>query len=160
MIYRTSKYWQICKCEPQDVANCRTTVLLLSKPHSSLCTSGSKFREVVKAIGDKIVVFDPPDDGQDGLKSIFTSQRNKDLKFSFDHVFGQESSQLDVYRCTTATILDDVLNGYVHVFHQVDFLKWQFDGTIFIHCHRLLTSTTNVSYTKNVLKMLGKCSLV
>ena len=58
------------------------------------------------------MVFDPPDDGDNGLKTIFTSQRNKDLKFSFDHVFGPESSQLDVYRCTTATILDDVLNGY------------------------------------------------
>ena len=67
----------------------------------------------MKAIGDKIVVFDPPDDNSNGLKQIFTSQRNKDLKFSFDHVFGPESSQLDVYRCTTATILDDVLNGSV-----------------------------------------------
>ena len=86
---------------------------LVYPQHLTLTTTGSKFREVVKAIGDKIVVFDPPDDNSNGLKQIFTSQRNKDLKFSFDHVFGPESSQLDVYRCTTATILDDVLNGSV-----------------------------------------------
>lgn len=72
----------------------------------------SQFREVVKSIGDKVLVFDPPGEDDGGLKKIFTSQRNKDLKFSFDHVFGPESSQLDVYRCTTATILDDVLNGF------------------------------------------------
>ena len=79
--------------------------------------AASQFREVVKSIGDKVLVFDPPGEDDGGLKKIFTSQRNKDLKFSFDHVFGPESSQLDVYRCTTATILDDVLNGLV----QLDF---------------------------------------
>ena len=72
---------------------------------------GSKFREIVKPIGASTVVFDPPEDDGNNLKKIFTSQQNKDLKFAFDHVFGPESSQLDVYRNTTAPILDDVLQG-------------------------------------------------
>eukprot|EP00116_Pleurobrachia_bachei_P018942 sb/3479204/ len=72
----------------------------------------SKFREIVKPIGASTVVFDPPDaDDGNNLKKIFTSQKNKDLKFAFDHVFGPESSQLDVYRNTTSPILDDVLQG-------------------------------------------------
>ena len=66
----------------------------------------------MKPIGASTVVFDPPDDGDgNNLKKIFTSQKNKDLKFAFDHVFGPESSQLDVYRNTTSPILDDVLQG-------------------------------------------------
>lgn len=58
-------------------------------------------------------MFDPPDSNKEGLKSIFTSQKNKDIKYSFDHVFGPEASQSDVYQCTTATVLDNVLDGSV-----------------------------------------------
>ena len=67
-----------------------------------------KFKQVVQAVGTKTVLFDPPDESN---KSIFTSQRNKDLRFAFDNVFGPECTQLDVYQQTTAHILDDVING-------------------------------------------------
>ena len=75
--------------------------------------SGPNLRQVVQALGEKTVVFDPPETDAFGnkKKAVFSSQNSKDLKFAFDHVFGPETSQLDIYKSTTATILDSVMGG-------------------------------------------------
>ncbi|XP_065072856.1 kinesin-like protein KIF19 isoform X2 [Ochlerotatus camptorhynchus] len=38
--------------------------------------------------------------------------RNKPKKYNYDHVFGESSTQEEVYKTTTASLVQDVLNGY------------------------------------------------
>ncbi|XP_033846857.1 kinesin-like protein KIF18A [Periophthalmus magnuspinnatus] len=76
------------------------------------------FRNVVQVVDNHMLIFDPkqPD------VSCFGSQRvrnrdvnkrpNKDLKFVFDHVFGENSTQVDIFENTTKAIIDGVMNGF------------------------------------------------
>ncbi|XP_069056962.1 kinesin-like protein KIF18B [Pleurodeles waltl] len=72
---------------------------------------------VVQVVDRSMLVFDPEESDQ---ASVFAGLRNhegpkrkcKDLKFMFDHVFGETSSQQEVFQHTTKDILDGVLNGY------------------------------------------------
>ncbi|XP_054626789.1 kinesin-like protein KIF18A [Dunckerocampus dactyliophorus] len=77
-----------------------------------------KFRNVVQVIDNHMIIFDP----KEADVSCFGSQRlrnrdvnkraNKDLKFVFDHVFGENSTQDDVFENTTKGVLDGVMNGF------------------------------------------------
>ncbi|XP_072321500.1 kinesin-like protein KIF18A [Eucyclogobius newberryi] len=76
------------------------------------------FRNVVQVVDNHMLIFDPK---QQDL-SCFGSQRvrsrdinkkaNKDLKFVFDHVFGENSTQVDIFDNTTKAIIDGVMNGF------------------------------------------------
>ncbi|MBN3325000.1 KI18A protein, partial [Atractosteus spatula] len=75
------------------------------------------FRKVVHVVDGHMLVFDPKEQevsffhkkapGRD-----ITKKANKDLKFVFDHVFGEGASQLQVFENSTKGIVDGVLNGY------------------------------------------------
>ncbi|KAL6112995.1 kif18a [Pungitius sinensis] len=75
-------------------------------------------RNVVQVVDNHMLIFDPKE--QD--TSCFGSQRvqnrnvnkkaNKDLKFVFDHVFGENSTQVEIFESTTKGILDGLMNGY------------------------------------------------
>uniref|UniRef100_A0A3Q3RHS6 Kinesin-like protein n=1 Tax=Mastacembelus armatus TaxID=205130 RepID=A0A3Q3RHS6_9TELE len=75
-------------------------------------------RNVVQVVDNHILIFDPKEEDM----SCFGSQRvqsrninkrpNKDLKFVFDHVFGNNSTQLDIFENTTKGVLDGVMNGF------------------------------------------------
>ncbi|XP_068173258.1 kinesin-like protein KIF18A [Antennarius striatus] len=73
-------------------------------------------RNVVQVVDTHMVIFDPKEEDI----SCFKSQRNrninkkanKDLKFVFDHVFGENSTQADVFENTTKGLLDSVMNGF------------------------------------------------
>nr|XP_057933024.1 kinesin-like protein KIF18A isoform X2 [Doryrhamphus excisus] len=77
-----------------------------------------KFRNVVQVVDNHMIIFDPKEEDV----SCFGSQRvrnrninkraNKDLKFVFDHVFGESSTQDDVFENTTKGVLDGVMNGF------------------------------------------------
>ncbi|XP_056672957.1 kinesin-like protein KIF18B isoform X1 [Monodelphis domestica] len=76
-------------------------------------------RPVVQVVDERMLVFDPeePDGGFPGLKwggSIHDGpkKKGKDLKFVFDHVFAETATQQEVFRHTTHSILDGVLQGY------------------------------------------------
>ncbi|XP_054901243.1 kinesin-like protein KIF18A isoform X2 [Poeciliopsis prolifica] len=75
-------------------------------------------RNVVQVVDNHMLIFDPKEEDM----SCFGSQRvrnrnvnkraNKDLKFVFDHVFDENSTQLDIFENTTKAILDGVMNGF------------------------------------------------
>lgn len=75
-------------------------------------------RNVVQVVDHHMLIFDPKEEDL----SCFASQRvrnrninkkaNKDLKFVFDHVFDENSTQDDVFENTTKGVLDGVMNGF------------------------------------------------
>ncbi|KAJ2004183.1 tubulin-dependent ATPase kip3 [Coemansia thaxteri] len=76
--------------------------------------NGSKaIRKVVHAIDDHVLVFDPPDENVQQRALVGASnKRHKDIRFVFDRVYGEASTQRDVYEGTTRGLLDSVMNGY------------------------------------------------
>lgn len=78
------------------------------------------FRNVVQVVDNHMLIFDPR---QQDL-SCFGSQpqrvrnrdiskrANKDLKFVFDHVFGENSTQMDIFENTTKGVIEGVMNGF------------------------------------------------
>lgn len=76
------------------------------------------FREVVQAVDENVLVFDPKEApvyeygaGRRRPRDI-RQRRYKDLKFAFDRVFGPSATNTDVYNETTNTVLDGLLTGY------------------------------------------------
>lgn len=75
-------------------------------------------RNVVQVVDSHMLIFDPKEEDL----SCFGSQRvrnrninkraNKDLKFVFDHVFGENSTQADLFESTTKGVLDGLMNGF------------------------------------------------
>lgn len=75
-------------------------------------------QNVVQVVDNHMLIFDPKEEGI----SCFGSQRvrnrninkraNKDLKFVFDHVFGENSTQADIFESTTKGVLDGLMNGF------------------------------------------------
>lgn len=75
-------------------------------------------RNVVQVVDNHMLIFDPKEEDM----SCFGSQRmrnrninkraNKDLKFVFDHVFDENSTQLDIFENTTKGIVDGLMNGF------------------------------------------------
>lgn len=76
------------------------------------------YQNVVQVVDNHMLVFDPKQEDM----SCFGSQRirnrniskkaNKDLKFIFDHVFDENSTQLEIFENTTKVVLDGLLNGF------------------------------------------------
>ncbi|KAM9860980.1 kinesin-like protein KIF18A [Aulostomus maculatus] len=75
-------------------------------------------RNVVQVVDKHMLIFDPKEED----RSCFGPQRlrnrninkkaNKDLKFVFDHVFGEDSTQVDIFENTTKGVIDGVMNGF------------------------------------------------
>ncbi|PIA16753.1 kinesin-domain-containing protein, partial [Coemansia reversa NRRL 1564] len=74
----------------------------------------STLRKVVHTIDDHVLVFDPPDenDGDRRAPVGASNKRHKDIRFVFDRVYGEESTQRDLYEGTTRGLLDSVMSGY------------------------------------------------
>ncbi|XP_069766029.1 kinesin-like protein KIF18A isoform X2 [Narcine bancroftii] len=74
---------------------------------------------VAQMVDENVLVFDPKEDMNDDVfsKAKFrdrdiTHRKRKDLKFVFDRVFNENSTQQQVFEFTTKHILEGVLNGY------------------------------------------------
>ncbi|XP_015239443.1 PREDICTED: kinesin-like protein KIF18A [Cyprinodon variegatus] len=75
-------------------------------------------RNVVQVVDSHMLIFDPKEEDM----SCFGAQRvrgrnlnkraNKDLKFVFDHVFDENSTQVDIFENTTKGVLDGLMNGF------------------------------------------------
>ncbi|XP_060552819.1 kinesin-like protein KIF18A isoform X2 [Ruditapes philippinarum] len=92
-------------------------VVVRIRPPNVKETEGN-FREVVQAVDENVLVFDPKEPssyeyggGRRRPRDI-RQRRNKDLKFAFDHVFDASATNIDVYNETTNTVLTGLLNGY------------------------------------------------
>ncbi|KAK1890608.1 Kinesin-like protein KIF18A [Dissostichus eleginoides] len=75
-------------------------------------------RSVVQVVDNHMLIFDPKEEDASGFGSQrvrnknITKRANKDLKFVFDQVFGEESTQDDLFKGTTKAVLDGLLNGF------------------------------------------------
>ncbi|CAL9701581.1 unnamed protein product [Knipowitschia caucasica] len=73
---------------------------------------------VVQVVDNHMLIFDPKKRdilcfGSQRLRNRNVNKRpNKDLKFVFDHVFGENSTQADIFENTTKAIIDGVMNGF------------------------------------------------
>ncbi|NWI86299.1 KI18A protein, partial [Pitta sordida] len=76
------------------------------------------YTRVVHVIDQHVLVFDPKEEevsffnGKRLAHRDINKRQNKDLKFMFDAVFDEGSSQLDVFEHTTKSLIDGLLNGY------------------------------------------------
>uniref|UniRef100_A0AAY4BUL4 Kinesin-like protein n=1 Tax=Denticeps clupeoides TaxID=299321 RepID=A0AAY4BUL4_9TELE len=75
-------------------------------------------KRVVQVVDKHMLVFDPKEEEVTFFRGQRSTQRDlrkrvpKDLKFVFDTVFGESSTQAEVFDNTTKGIVDSVLNGY------------------------------------------------
>ncbi|MEE6499070.1 hypothetical protein FKM82_003302 [Ascaphus truei] len=101
-----------------EVDDCNhVRVVVRVRPENQKEKEGN-FSRVVQVVDNHILVFDPKVEevsffhGKTVAKRDITKRKNKDLKFVFDGVYGEHSSQQEVYEDTTKIVLDGVLNGY------------------------------------------------
>lgn len=77
-----------------------------------------QFHKVVHVVDKHILVFDPKQEEisffhrKKTTNFDITKRQNKDLKFVFDAVFDETSTQMEVFEHTTKPILHSFLNGY------------------------------------------------
>uniref|UniRef100_A0A8B9KPD7 Kinesin family member 18A n=1 Tax=Astyanax mexicanus TaxID=7994 RepID=A0A8B9KPD7_ASTMX len=92
-------------------------VVVRVRPLNSKEVDGN-LSKVVQVVDSHMLVFDPKVEevtffrGQKVGNRDVRKRANKDLKFVFDRVFGEDSSQVEVFENTTKGVVDGVLNGY------------------------------------------------
>ncbi|XP_029947707.1 kinesin-like protein KIF18A [Salarias fasciatus] len=74
-------------------------------------------RNVVQVVDGQMLIFDPKEEepcfGSQRVRNRNLNKRaNKDLKFVFDHVFGENATQVDIFENTMKVVLDSVMNGF------------------------------------------------
>ncbi|XP_013033221.1 kinesin-like protein KIF18A [Anser cygnoides] len=100
----------------EDVCN-HVKVVVRVRPESQKEKDGN-FSKVVHVVDQHMLVFDPKEEevGFFHRKKLvhrdINKRAKKDLKFVFDAVFAESSSQLEVFEHTTKSVLDGFLNGY------------------------------------------------
>lgn len=76
------------------------------------------YENVVQVVDNHMLIFDPKQEdvscfGSQRVRSRnITKKAKKDLKFVFDHVFNENSTQLDIFENTTKAVLDGLMNGF------------------------------------------------
>ncbi|NXL12600.1 KI18A protein, partial [Mesembrinibis cayennensis] len=100
----------------EDVCN-HVKVVVRVRPESQKEKDGN-FSKVVHVVDRHILVFDPKEEevsffhGKRLTHRDINKRTKKDLKFVFDAVFAEGSSQLEVFEHTTKSVIDGFLNGY------------------------------------------------
>ncbi|NWT97913.1 KI18A protein, partial [Urocynchramus pylzowi] len=100
----------------EDVCS-HVKVVVRVRPESQKEKQGS-FSRVVRVIDQHVLVFDPKEEEVSFFNRKKVTHRDinkrqrKDLKFMFDAIFDDSSSQLEVFEHTTKTLIDGFLNGY------------------------------------------------
>jgi len=100
----------------EDVCN-HVKVVVRVRPESQKEKDGN-FSKVVHVVDQHILVFDPKEEevsffhGKRLTNRDINKRMKKDLKFIFDAVFAEDSSQLEVFEHTTKSVIDGFLNGY------------------------------------------------
>ncbi|NXL43672.1 KI18A protein, partial [Podilymbus podiceps] len=99
-----------------DVCN-HVKVVVRVRPESQKEKDGN-FNKVVHVVDRHILVFDPKEEevsffhGKRVTHRDINKRKKKDLKFVFDAVFAESSSQLEVFEHTTKSVIEGFLNGY------------------------------------------------
>ncbi|XP_015670870.1 kinesin-like protein KIF18A [Protobothrops mucrosquamatus] len=102
--------------DEENVCN-HIKVIIRVRPENPKERDGN-FQKVVQVVDKHILVFDPKVEevsffhGKKLPNRDITKRQNKDLKFVFDAVYDEHSTQLEVFEDTTKTFLGGFLNGY------------------------------------------------
>ncbi|NXF03124.1 KI18A protein, partial [Smithornis capensis] len=102
--------------EEENVCN-HVKVVVRVRPETQKEKQGN-FSKVVHVIDRHVLVFDPKEEqvcvfnGKKVSHRDINKRQNKDLKFMFDAVFDEDSSQFEVFEYTTKSLIDGLLNGY------------------------------------------------
>ena len=73
-------------------------------------------RSIVSPIDERVLIFDPPDNNP--LTRLCTNtfghgaRRHKDVRYAFDRIFPDTTTQTAVFQDTTQPLLDGILKGY------------------------------------------------
>ncbi|KAM9657880.1 kinesin-like protein KIF18A isoform 2-T2 [Trichechus inunguis] len=100
----------------EDLCHRMKVVVRVRPENTKEKTAG--FHKVVHVVDKHILVFDPKQEevsflhGKKTINRDITKRQNKDLKFVFDAVFDETSTQLEVFEHTTKPIIRSFLNGY------------------------------------------------
>ncbi|NWV18187.1 KI18A protein, partial [Origma solitaria] len=100
----------------EDVCN-HVKVVVRVRPETQKEKLGS-FSRVVHVIDQNVLVFDPKEEEVSFFNRKRLAHRDinkrqrKDLKFMFDAIFDDSSSQLEVFEHTTKSLIDGFLNGF------------------------------------------------
>ncbi|NWW03255.1 KI18A protein, partial [Oreocharis arfaki] len=100
----------------EDVCS-HVKVVVRVRPETQKEKQGS-FSRVVHVIDQHVLVFDPKEEEVSFFNRKRLTHRDinkrqrKDLKFMFDAIFDESSSQLEVFEHTTKSLIDGFLNGY------------------------------------------------
>lgn len=89
--------------------------LSLSTPISNY--KSTSLRKIVKCLDDRVLVFDPPESNpiasyQRQLLGPKASKKVKDVRFCFDAVFDEASTQEEVYTGAAKQLVGTVLSGF------------------------------------------------
>ncbi|EFC42122.1 kinesin-8 [Naegleria gruberi] len=83
------------------------------RPESAKEKIERKTSTTVRVLDKNVLVFDPVDTSQDlHQRRALGLRRGKELRFAFDRVFDDTSTQLEVYQSTAKALLESVLEGY------------------------------------------------
>lgn len=106
--------------EITDRGNSTMKVVVRIRPENDM-EIRSNYQPVVKALDEHVLVFDPSPDNEPKFRATGDStyqkrrpvlgKKHKDLRFAFDHVFDETASQSDVFKRTTESIVEGVLDG-------------------------------------------------
>ncbi|NXA10885.1 KI18A protein, partial [Sapayoa aenigma] len=100
----------------EDVCN-HVKVVVRVRPETQKEKCGN-FSKVVHVIDQHVLIFDPKEEevtffnGKRLTHRDISKRQRKDLKFIFDAIFDEDSSQLEVFEHTTKSLIDGLLNGY------------------------------------------------
>ena len=98
-------------------ANIRVAVRV--RPENSREKAGG-FKNVIKVVDEKMLIFDPKDDGDDDFfyqgkkqeRRDLNKKAQKDQNFAFDAVFNPDSTNIEVFEGTTKDLVETIFNGY------------------------------------------------
>lgn len=78
---------------------------------------GVNYKNMIKVVDGSLLVFDPDCDGQ-GIRSRgearrrVGSRRARNMRYAYDHVFGEECGQQLIFERTTLPLIDYVTRGF------------------------------------------------
>ena len=104
--------------EITDGGNSNMKVVVRVRPENEM-EMRSNCETVVKVLDDHVLVFDPNEDNTPEFQEnhnkrkrrALLSRKRRDLRFAFDRVFDENSQQVDVFKHTTKSVLDGLLDG-------------------------------------------------
>ncbi len=104
--------------EITDGGNSNMKVVIRVRPENEM-EARSNCETVVRILDDHVLAFDPKEDNDPEFQRTNSTRKRRallcrnqrDLRFAFDRVFDENSKQVDVFKHTTKTVIDGLLDG-------------------------------------------------